>query len=240
MALTPELAARAFRVVPEPPPDASFPRMTDAERALLLRRLLAGREAAPVWVFAYGSLIWKPVFEPAEVRRGVAHGWHRAFNLRLEGFRGTPDRPGLMMGLAPGGRARGLLMRLPAADPLPALEDLVRREVPYRAFAPMARWIGVTADDMTDGGALPALVFWAGALPSFTERGLTPETTAKRIARACGYGGSCADYLQQTVAHLEENGIHDRNLWRLQRLVAAELSRADSSPDQSAPAPPAD
>jgi cation transport protein ChaC len=130
-----------------------------------------------------------------------------------------------MLALAPGGRARGLLLRLPAADPLPALAALIERELPYRAFASMVRWIEVGTAD----GPVPALVFWAGALASRTERGLTPEATARRLARACGHVGSCADYLQQTVAHLEENGIHDRNLWRLQRLVAAELEAADGS-----------
>ncbi len=221
MALTPELAARVFRAVPEPPPDDRFPRLADDERSALAERLLAGRDGAPIWVFAYGSLIWKPVFAPEELRHGIAHGWHRAFNLRLESFRGTADRPGLMLALAPGGRSRGLLMRLPAADPRPALDELIRREVPFHAFTPMVRWITVG----TRTGPLPALVFWAGALPSWTERGLTLEATARRLARACGYVGSCADYLQQTVAHLEEHGIRDRNLWRLQQLVAAEIER---------------
>jgi cation transport protein ChaC len=232
MALTPELAARAFRAVPEPPPGEDLPRLTEAERAGVARRLLAGREGRPVWTFAYGSLLWKPAFEPAEVRQGVAHGWHRAFNLRLESFRGTPDRPGLMLALAPGGRARGLLLRLPAADPLTALVALVGRELPFRPFESMVRWIEVGTAD----GTVPALVFWAGALPSHTERGLTPEATARRIARACGHVGSCADYLQQTVAHLEEMGIHDRNLWRLQRLVAAEIE-AGAGDAAGAPAP---
>ena len=75
---------------------------------------------------------------------------------------------------------------------------------------------------------MPALVFWAGSLPLLTRTGLSPEETAGILARACGHGGSCADYLYQTIVHLEEHGIRDRNLWRLQALVAAEIARWDA------------
>jgi cation transport protein ChaC len=106
MALTPDLVSRAFRVEPEIPPEAHFTPLGDDAFAELADGLLDGPRSAPVWVFAYGSLIWKPVFAPDAVRRGIAHGWHRAFTLRIERFRGTPEHPGLMMALAPGGRCR--------------------------------------------------------------------------------------------------------------------------------------
>ena len=224
MALTPELVARAFRVEPELPLPADFTHPTDDEFAAQADRLLDGLDGAPVWVFAYGSLIWKPVFAPEAVRRGVAHGWHRAFTLRIERFRGTPEHPGLMMGLAPGGRCAGLLMQLPGADPRGALIELLRREMPFRQFATMVRRVGVASE----AGLVPALVFWAGSLPLLTRTGLSPEETAGILARACGHGGSCADYLYQTIVHLEEHGIRDRNLWRLQALVAAEIARWDA------------
>lgn len=209
---------------PELPAPAHLTKVTDDEIAALADGLLAERNG-PVWVFAYGSLIWKPVFEPDAVRRGIASGWHRAFTLSIDRFRGTPERPGLMMALAPGGRCAGLLMRLPEADPRGALIALVGREIPFREFRSMLRWITVA----TETGPVVALVFWAGTYPTLTVRGLTPEETARRLAHACGYAGSGADYLYQTVMHLEEHGIRDRKLWRLQHLVAAEIASWDAS-----------
>ena len=229
MALTPELVARAFRVEPELPPGNGFTRASEAEQAALTERMLLDRADAPIWVFAYGSLIWKPVFTPDEVRVGIASGWHRAFTLRLESFRATPDRPGLMMALAPGGRCSGLLLRLPQADRRGALTALIDREVPFLEVRSMIRWISV----QTEAGPVRALVFWAGDCPPHTVRGLSPEETARRIARACGHVGSCADYLYQTVSHLESVGIRDRNLWRLQALVATELAAWPADPPRA-------
>jgi len=56
------------------------------------------------------------------------------------------------------------------------------------------------------------------------------EDTARLLAKACGHWGSCAEYLHKTVVHLEERGIHDRNLWRLQSLVAEQIKAEISSP----------
>lgn len=231
MALTPELVARAFRVEPELPDPPHLTRAGPDALAALADRMLVDRRGQPIWVFAYGSLIWKPVFAPAESRRGVATGWHRAFTLRLESFRATPERPGLMMALASGGRCAGLLMRLPERGRRQALLALLERELPFLEVRSMIRWISV----VTDGGPIRALVFWAGDCPPFTVRGLSPEATARQVAQACGHVGSCADYLYQTVAHLEERGIRDRNLWRLQALVAAEIAGwPDAAPARAA------
>ncbi len=231
MALTPELVARAFRPEPELPPGPGLTRATEADQAALATRMLLDRPDGPIWVFAYGSLIWKPIFAPDEVRVGIASGWHRAFTLRLESFRATPERPGLMMTLVPGGRCSGLLMRIPDSDRRGALTALIDREVPFLEIRSMIRWISV----QTQSGPIRALVFWAGDCPPLTVRGLSPEETARQIAQACGHVGSCADYLYQTVSHLESCGIRDRNLWRLQELVAAEIAAwpQDRQPDFS-------
>jgi len=59
------------------------------------------------------------------------------------------------------------------------------------------------------------------------------------LARACGHVGSGAEYLYNTVSHLEEFGIRDRNLWRLQQLVADEIrsihGSASAACSQTAP-----
>jgi len=76
----------------------------------------------------------------------------------------------------------------------------------------------------TAQGPLRALGFWVGVTGRGTSLNQPLETVAKVLARACGHVGSGAEYLYNTVSHLEEFGIHDRNLWRLQKLVADEIS----------------
>src|ERR1051326_4577135 len=69
--------------------------------------------AAPVWLFAYGSLMWNPDFAFAEARPGVLYGYHRSFCLYSRDYRGTPERPGLVLGLDRGGSCHGIAYRLP-------------------------------------------------------------------------------------------------------------------------------
>jgi cation transport protein ChaC len=69
-----------------------------------------------VWIFAYGSLIWNPIFKFVEQRVGTIYGWHRRFCLWVPQGRGTPDNPGLVLGLDRGGSCCGIAYRIAAAD----------------------------------------------------------------------------------------------------------------------------
>jgi len=232
MRLTPEMVARCLRVVPEPAaPPAGTTRMTDEETAAIGGRLLAGRDPASLWVFAYGSLIWKPVFAPVEARRAVAHGWHRSFCIDLATWRGTPEARGLMLALAPGGACAGIAYRLAPEAAAADVAELVRREMPYRELAGNARWIAVR----TEAGPLAALTFYASPNGTSVSRRLPLEQVAQRLAHACGHAGSCAEYLYNTVSHLEAEGIRDRSLWILQRLVADEIARWPEAPAPQQP-----
>lgn len=223
MRLTPEMVRRAFREEADPGPGPGFTPASEAESAALAQRLLthpeAPRPGAPIHVFAYGSLIWKPDFDVAERLRGTLRGWHRSFCIQLSRWRGSPAQPGLMMALERGGACVGLLLRLPETDREEIVTRLVRREIPHREGADMARWSQIE----TDRGRIPALVFWAGPKGPSIEHRLPLPTVAHRLAHACGHGGSGAEYLYNTVEHLEAAGIRDRNLWRLQELVAEEI-----------------
>jgi cation transport protein ChaC len=85
----------------------------------------------------------------------------------------------------------------------------------------MPRWITV----QTTEGPVHALAFVVNrASPIYTGR-LAPEEVAAVLARACGHWGTGAEYLLNTVIHLEAKGIHDTALWRLQRLVAERIDR---------------
>src|SRR5215217_9153389 len=107
MALTAELAASTARVIADPGPLAGVAYMTDADYAEVVDDALAKAPAGPLWLFAYGSLLWKPACEVVEDHRAVVRGWHRAFCFKVPRFRGTPEHPGLMMALDRGGQCKG-------------------------------------------------------------------------------------------------------------------------------------
>ena len=221
MALTPELVARAHRTVPDPGPEPHIVYQTDADYDEAVGRMLATRPAGHLWLFAYGSLIWKPEIEHTAEEMGRARGWHRSFCFRVTRFRGTREQPGLMMALDRGGECRGVLYRLPEDDPAAMLGRLFRREFTSKPVNSMPRWITV---DPQGGPPLQALAFVMNRhSPAYTGK-LSPDAVADILARACGHWGSGAEYLHNTVRHLAERGIRDRNLWRLQALVAQRLA----------------
>ena len=82
-----------------------------------------------LWVFGYGSLMWNPGFAHAEARPARVYGYHRAFCLYSEHYRGTEARPGLVLGLNRGGSCRGRAFRVPAHDADAAMEYLIAREM---------------------------------------------------------------------------------------------------------------
>lgn len=219
MALTAELVKLCERPEPDPGPNPNFTPIESAELDALTEKLLEELGSEKLRLFAYGSLIWKPNFSFVAQRRGTIHGWHRSFCLELTRWRGTPQLPGLMLALDHGGRCDGVVYQLPDGEHREHIRRLVGREITAKEDMEMVRW--VTAH--TASGPLRALVFWAGPKGEGIALKLPLERVAWVLARACGHGGSCASYLYHTVTHLEELGIHDRNLWKLQELVADEI-----------------
>jgi cation transport protein ChaC len=225
LALTPELVARTRRPVEDPGPDPDLVYHTDADYAAAVRKTLAERPPGDLWLFAYGSLIWKPCVDVDEKRIGTVRGWHRAFCLRMRRFRATKEQPGLMLALDRGGQCRGVVFRLREATLEQSLEKLFRREMSVKPPNNMPRWLKVD----TPAGSLRALGFVMNRTARYYAGRLPNQEVAELLATACGHWGSCAEYLYNTVTHLEEHGIHDRHLWELQRLVAERIAAAAQS-----------
>ena len=226
MALTSELVARCHRSEPDLGLSPELTPATDADYEHHAAELLKHKKPGPFWLFAYGSLIWKPAFEPLEHRRATAHGWHRAFTMQLTRWRGTPEQPGLMMVLEPGGQCVGVAYRLPQEDLHAQMVRLLKRESASLEGMHAIRWITV----QTPQEKVQALTFWTGIKGPLRVEKQDHARVAAILARACGHIGSGAEYLFQTVSKLEEHGIRDRNLWQLQRLVAEEIVRRDTNP----------
>jgi cation transport protein ChaC len=169
----------------------------------LTATLDAKPKGAGWWVFAYGSLLWNPLFPVSEMRPGMLRGLHRRFCLWSLASRGTRECPGLVLGLDRGGACRGVAMRLPAMLAIDELHLLWRREMVVGSYHP--RWVKVDAD----GREIIALTFvvrrdhpqYAGPL-SLAEQ-------VDVLDNACGAFGSSLDYLERTRVALVAHGIVD-------------------------------
>lgn len=170
----------------------------------------------PVWIFAYGSLMWNPEFPYPEAAPALLRGYHRCFCLYSYDYRGTPARPGLVLGLDRGGACRGIAFRLAPASTAEAIDRLWSREMTAPRVYDMRRLPVRT-------GAVTRTAFaftvrrdhpdYAGRLPL--------DETARMILGAVGRRGACRDYLDSTVSHLAALGIADRSLRRLAEWVEA-------------------
>jgi cation transport protein ChaC len=197
--------------------DPRWRMLEDADLDLLADHLTQGRQR-PIPIFAYGSLIWNPGFAVQSHRRATAIGWHRRFSIPLDHFRGSPDRPGLMLALGSGGSCDGLVLEIAEGTEAQSLRDVLRRELVAHELSDNARWIDIE----TDRGRETALTFYANPVGTSVIE-LTVEEQARRLARAAGAAGSGAEYLLRTVQGLAEHGIRDDYIWSLQRLVAEEI-----------------
>ncbi|SAL06259.1 ChaC-like protein [Caballeronia arationis] len=219
--LTPELVALTAHKVEDrgPPTGVVVHSESDYETSLQAFLTAGAWQGQDIWVFAYGSLLWNPALEVDEQVAAVLPGWHRAFCIRLTRFRGTPEQPGLMMSLVSGGSCRGALYRIAGSRALENLRKLWRREMTVKPPTSPPRWVTAKAGQ----AAVGAIVFAADRQGHNFVTGMTDEEIACVLCKAVGHWGSGAEYLMQTVDHLEHLGIRDTNLWRLQRLVAQKL-----------------
>ena len=225
--LTPELVAIVHRVVEDAGPEPGVIYHSEADYDEVTRGILSQHvEDTDFWLFAYGSLIWKPEFEHSEERTATAHGWRRSFCLKLNRYRGTIDQPGLMMVLDRGGQCKGVVFRIDRDRVARGLRKLVRREMDANPASQVPRWI--TA--VTQKGKVNALAFVSNPKGPNYVGDLTIHQVADTLSIACGHWGSGADYLYTTIHNLQHRGIHDSYLWRLQSLVADRIVATNERP----------
>jgi len=190
---------------------------SDAEIEASLDAMLATHDSTEdAWVFAYGSLMWNPAIQVAGRRAGLLRGWHRQFCFRLLAGRGSPECPGLMLGLVRGGACHGIALRIAAAEARDELLLVWRREMFGYAYIP--RWVNVATAECV----VRAIAFVANPRHERYVRGLGEAEVAAQLAVACGVLGSGADYLRETLGHLRELGLCDKRLERTGALMEAQ------------------
>ncbi len=171
----------------------------------------------PVRIFAYGSLLWEAEWSGGAAEPALLHGYHRSFCLYSYDYRGTAAKPGLTLGLDRGGSCRGAALRLPTD----ALDRIWHREMSGRPVY-AARLLRVQTAD----GARQTLAFTAlRTCPDYAGR-VPLDEAARMILGAAGRRGTCRDYFENTLQHLEQLGFADRLLRRLAERVQALAANA--------------
>lgn len=174
-----------------------------------------------VWVFGYGSLIWRPGFDFAERRDVLLHGYHRSLCLWSRVNRGTPEQPGLVFGLDRGGSCKGVAFRIHATDVPATMQALWYREMPTGAYIP--RWLACR----TPEGVVRALVFTMNrAIETYVPH-LPPERLVSVVNQAHGRSGPCREYVIETASALQQHNIHDKRLESIIRHLRAPAASAE-------------
>jgi len=175
-----------------------------------IAQFLENAPEGDLWIFGYGSLMWSPGFRPAEQRAGLVRGYHRALCILSNRYRGTPEKPGLVMGLCRGGSCWGMAFRVPAARVRRVLRALWKREMLNRVYVP-------TMVQVTVGPKrrIRALAFVADTAHRQFARELDLHGRARLVAQGIGQRGRCVDYIRNTLEHMLALGVNDPHLARV-------------------------
>jgi cation transport protein ChaC len=173
------------------------------------------------WVFGYGSLMWHPGFEYAQRSRARLDGYARRFCMRSIHYRGTSEAPGLVLALdaQEGAVCDGVAFRVAGARAEETLAYLREREL--ISYAYLEKRLPVL---LPDGGRVEALCYVIDPAHDQYCGGVPLQQQADIIAMAAGARGPNAEYLDNTVQHLRELGVHDPELEWLQNTVAAKAA----------------
>lgn len=183
------------------PPD---PKKRSAVAREASRRVTLSGHTGDLWVFAYGSMMWDPAIDFAEVCRAWLPGYARRFILcDTHGARGTPEAPGLMAALDRGDGCHGLAFRVPAESIEAETRNLWVREMTLPSYVPRI----LRAD--LDGQIVMVLAFLADHDSDMIRGDLTHEKQVRYLATGTGFLGSSCDYLETIARQLAALGIDD-------------------------------
>lgn len=182
---------------------------------------MTGKTTKPLWVFGYGSLMWRPGFRFEEAHPALLRGWHRAFCLTSTHYRGTPETPGLVLGLAPGGACIGRAFRV-----APERADKTIRYLRARENIPPGVYIERMVGIRVGRKRVRALTYVANRAHEDYAGKLSDAQLLRHILRGKGVAGTNVDYLLNTVEHLDAIGIGDGPLHRLRDKALGRIAKA--------------
>jgi cation transport protein ChaC len=175
------------------------------------------KNLADLWIFGYGSLMWRPGFDYAERTCALLRGAHRSLCVYSHVHRGTEQRPGLVLGLDAGGSCRGIAFRVESASAEATLDYLRRREQVTMVYREVVRSIVLRDGSNRKVQAVCFLVDrmhgqYAGRLPVAKQ--------AELVASGHGQSGDNVEYVANTLSHLNELGLRENALQRVMAQLA--------------------
>ncbi len=174
-------------------------------------------EPHELWVFAYGSLMWRPGFSFIEATPATLTGYRRAFSVYSVHYRGTADRPGLVLGLERGGVCHGLAFRVAGADAANVLAGLRSRELVYGVYREVL--VPVSVRDGDGWQRVEAVTYVAESNHVSHAGDLALAKQASLVRSAKGRSGTNLEYVAETMRSLSDNGIDDPVLSRLSTVL---------------------
>lgn len=198
--------------------------LSDAELERSLHDILNARPDGPIWIFAYGSLLWNPLLAYDELQSATLDGWQRSFCVRSVCGRGSPERPGRVLALEPGRQVQGVALRLREKRAESELRMLWAREMVSGAYRPL--WIRVMLDE---GHEVPAITFVANPDQAPYEADAKVQTVARIVADATGAFGTNAQYVHMLHSALARHGLRDPYV----DAIVSELQRSDDGAPRS-------
>ena len=167
------------------------------------------------WVFGYGSLMWNPGFPYISQQNAILKGYHRSFCIYSHHYRGTRERPGLVLGLDEGGSCQGVAFQVDRSDWKQVVDYLNERELIGYAYQPVV----IDVELESDNRAVKTYTFVADPAHPTYAGDLGVEKSAETIMHAIGEGGLNRDYLINSVKQLEMHGYKDPSLHHLLQRV---------------------
>lgn len=159
------------------------------------------------WVFAYGSLMWNPGFAYEEVKPGLIEGYSRSLCILSTVYRGTPDTPGLVLGMDRGGQCCGLAFRIAPQNVNATITYLDDREMVTRVYT--AHYFDT---QLNDGRTVKSYTYVVKRDHDQYAGKLSLQEQARLVAQGVGNAGPAIEYLKNTINHIDELGIHDAEL----------------------------
>jgi cation transport protein ChaC len=176
------------------------------------------------WIFGYGSLMWRPGFDVLRSEPALLHGYHRSLCVYSHVHRGTPDDPGLVLGLDRGGSCHGMAFAVAPERWDDTIAYLRAREQVTSVYVEKRKTVWL----LVSGRAVEATTYvvdkkhgqYAGKLPD--------EALFEHVIQGQGISGHCRDYVQSTLAHLRDMKIHDPTLERLAKRLGDQAASNSS------------
>lgn len=177
------------------------------------------------WIFGYGSLMWRPGFDHARRLPAKVHGFHRSLCIYSHVHRGTPEQPGLVLGLDRGGSCQGVAFEVEAANWDETIAYLRAREQVTSVYLERR----VSAHLAGQGEAVHAVTYVADRSHRQYAGKLGSDDLIAHVRKGRGVSGACVDYVRNTLEHLREMRIHDPGLERIAASLNLQAASSNSS-----------